>query len=63
MYTPTPDFYNDYLAHYGIKGMKWKNHIYKTLQNLKGMYGRTRQGLIREGNTFRQNTRIKLREQ
>lgn len=32
MYTPTPDYYNDYLAHYGIKGMKWKNHIYKTLQ-------------------------------
>lgn len=22
-YTPTPDFYNDYIAHYGVKGMKW----------------------------------------
>lgn len=22
-YTPTPDYYNDYIAHYGIKGMKW----------------------------------------
>ena len=24
-YTPTPDYYNDYIQHYGIKGMKWKN--------------------------------------
>ena len=31
-YTPTPDFYDEYIAHYGIPGMKWKNHIYKTLQ-------------------------------
>lgn len=23
-YTPTPDFYNDYIAHYGVKGMKWR---------------------------------------
>ena len=22
-YTPTPDFYNDYIAHHGILGMKW----------------------------------------
>lgn len=22
-YTQTPDFYNDYIAHYGILGMKW----------------------------------------
>ena len=22
-YTPTPDFYNDYIAHYGVQGMKW----------------------------------------
>ena len=22
-YTPTPDYYNDYLAHYGVMGMKW----------------------------------------
>lgn len=22
-YTPTPDFYNDYIQHYGVKGMKW----------------------------------------
>lgn len=22
-YTPTPDFYNDYIAHYGVPGMKW----------------------------------------
>ncbi len=22
-YTPTPDFYDDYIAHYGVKGMKW----------------------------------------
>ena len=22
-YTPTPDYYNDYIAHYGVKGMKW----------------------------------------
>lgn len=22
-YTPTPDFYNDYIAHHGIKGQKW----------------------------------------
>ena len=25
IYTQTPDYYNDYLAHYGVKGMKWKN--------------------------------------
>lgn len=22
-YTPTPDYYNDYICHYGVKGMKW----------------------------------------
>lgn len=22
-YTPTPDYYNDYIAHHGVKGMKW----------------------------------------
>ena len=22
-YTPTPDFYNDYICHSGVKGMKW----------------------------------------
>lgn len=22
-YTPTPDYYNDYIAHFGILGMKW----------------------------------------
>lgn len=26
-YTPTPDFYNDYICHYGVKGMKWGKHI------------------------------------
>ena len=30
-YTSTPDYYNDYIAHFGVKGMKWKNHVYKTL--------------------------------
>jgi len=25
-YTPTPDFYNDYICHYGVKGMKWHKH-------------------------------------
>lgn len=23
MYTPTPDYYNDYIAHHGIKGQQW----------------------------------------
>lgn len=23
-YTSTPDFYNEYIAHYGVKGMKWR---------------------------------------
>lgn len=28
-YTPTPtNFYEDYICHYGIKGMKWKRHKY-----------------------------------
>ena len=22
-YTPTPDYYNNYIAHHGVKGMKW----------------------------------------
>jgi len=25
-YQSTPDYYNEYIAHYGIKGMKWKKH-------------------------------------
>lgn len=25
-YTPTPDFYNDYICHKGVKGMKWRYH-------------------------------------
>lgn len=25
MYTQTPDYYNDYIAHYGVKGMKWRH--------------------------------------
>jgi len=24
-YTPTPDYYNDYICHYGVKGMKWRH--------------------------------------
>lgn len=30
------DEYDDYLMHYGIKGMKWKNHVYKTYDEAKG---------------------------
>lgn len=32
------DYYDfdDYLMHYGIKGMKWKNHVYKTYDEAKG---------------------------
>lgn len=26
---------DDYLMHYGIKGMKWKNHVYKKYNKLK----------------------------
>lgn len=37
-YTPTPDYYNDYIAHYGVKGMKWgrrKSRISSITNKLK----------------------------
>ena len=34
-YTPTPDFYNDYIAHYGVKGMKWGKRKKKSKEDLK----------------------------
>lgn len=34
-YQATPDYYNDYIAHYGKKGMKWHKH-------LKGKYYKTK---------------------
>ena len=32
-YTPTPDYYNDYICHYGTKGMKWGKRKAKTQSN------------------------------
>lgn len=29
-YTSTPDYYNSYIAHYGVKGMKWGRRKKKT---------------------------------
>jgi len=37
-YQATPDYYNDYIAHYGVKGMKWK-------KRLKGKYYKTKSKL------------------
>ena len=32
-YNPTPtNFYEDYIAHYGVKGMKWKNRKSNSLK-------------------------------
>ena len=28
-YTPTPNYYDDYICHYGVKGMKWRYHKLK----------------------------------
>ena len=36
-YTPTPDYYNDYICHYGVKGMKWRNHVYKAKSKMRGL--------------------------
>lgn len=29
IYQATPDYYNDVIQHYGVKGMKWKHHKLK----------------------------------
>ena len=34
-YTPTPDYYNDYLCHYGVKGMKWHKRLAKKAREFK----------------------------
>ena len=39
-YTPTPDFYNDYICHYGVKGMKWHYHKPKVGENASAAYKR-----------------------
>ena len=51
MYTPTPDYYRDYiqhgmqygeedtLAHYGVKGMKWRKHLKGKYYSAKSKIG------------------------
>lgn len=29
IYQATPDYYNDVIQHYGVKGMKWRKHKLK----------------------------------
>lgn len=50
-----PELNEDTLAHYGIKGMKWKNHLVKHLVNAKGRIksalGLNIPGLYRKGDS------------
>ena len=60
------DMDNDYLMHYGVLGMKWRNHIYKKKlnklnKNYKESYKTNndiRKGII-EGNKIKNNTKNK----
>ena len=43
-YTPTPDFYEDYICHYGVKGMRWrKGRKTPILTTSKGRVRKTRE--------------------
>ena len=49
-YQATPDYYNDYIAHYGVKGMKWKKRLkgkyYKTKSKLAELKARNARGSL-----------------
>ena len=44
--TTKPPLDEDTLAHYGIKGMKWKNHIYAVKKALTNGYGQARNRVL-----------------
>ena len=46
------DEYDDYLMHYGIKGMKWKNHVKKAKKYLKKGYKKVRDRVVYGPSTY-----------
>lgn len=44
--TTKPPLDEDTLAHYGIKGMKWKNHVYAVKKALTNGYGHARNRVL-----------------
>lgn len=44
--------YRDYLAHYGIKGMKWKNHQYAGIVNGEYVYNNIATGMTGRSKAF-----------
>lgn len=46
------EYDDDYLMHYGIKGMKWKNHVKKAKKYLKKGYKKVRDRVVYGPNTY-----------
>lgn len=41
-----PELNEDLLMHYGVKGMKWKNHVYKVKNSVNKAYDQYKKGLL-----------------